>query len=87
MCKTETLQQLQELELMKKMIDDEIKTIKSEILAEYGKEKNTIQIENFTININLVKRCSLDSTRLKREHPSIYELYKKESSYNTIKVK
>lgn len=87
MCSTEKLSQLIELEQMKKMIDQEIKEIKNDILIEFGKEKTTVKVENFTININLINRVSLDTTRLKREHPSLYELYKKESSYNTIKVK
>lgn len=87
MCSTEKLSQLIELEQMKKLIEQEIKEIKNDILAEYGKEKTTVKVENFTININLINKITLDSTRLKREHPSLYEMYKKECSYNTIKVK
>ena len=87
MCTAKQLKELNELKALKKEIETSIKVLESEIYNEYGKEKGSYQLEDMIININLINRVSLDSTRLKKEHPAIFEMYKKESCYNTIAVK
>lgn len=87
MCSTEKLKALIELKAMKKEIETSIKQIESEIYNDYSREKGQYQQDDIIIKINLVTRVNLDSTRLKKEHPAIFEMYKKESCYNTIAVK
>ena len=87
MCTAKQLKTLIELKAMKKEIETSIKVLETEIYNDYGKEKGSYQLEDMIININLINRVSLDSTRLKKEHPAIFEMYKRESCYNTIAVK
>lgn len=87
MCSTEKIKEYLQLKEMKKEIDNELKAIEKEIYCDYGKEKNIVTQGEYSITINLIKRITLDTKKLKSDHPSIFKLYERETSYNTIKIK
>lgn len=86
MCSTEKLKEFLTLKELKKELENSIKEIETEIYKDYGHEKNTIYQDNIIIKINLINRVSMDTKKLKMQHPALYEMYKKEISYNTIKI-
>lgn len=85
-------QKLIDFEKMKKEIDYQTSLVKSElveIMPQIGKEDEPIIMDGIMISYKKgYTRTSIDSTKLKKEKPEIYELYTKETKVNpTVMIK
>lgn len=81
----ERLTRLEELKKMEKETKSQIKKIEQEIQAEMGDhEVATTDLYKFTWKTQT--RSSLDSKKLREEHPSIYDKYLKTSTFRTFRT-
>ena len=69
-----------------KALDGEITALENQIKMALG-EASEGSDDNFKVTWKTRTSNRLDTTRLKKEHPEIYESYTKESSYRTFIVK
>lgn len=82
----EKINRLEELKNIKKETDKKIKKIEQEIQSkmkdfEYGRK------DNFSFSWKTQKRESIDTRRIKKEKPEIFEEFKKESTYRVFRIK
>ena len=73
----ENLQKLLEIEEQIKSLKNEAETIKDEIKKEMGNEEH-LEIGAYNVNWTITISTSLDSTRLKKEDPELWNRYSKE---------
>lgn len=81
----ERLKRLEELKKMEKETKSQIKKIEQEIQVEMGDhEVATTDLYKFTWKTQT--RSSLDTKKLREEHPSIYDKYLKTSTFRTFRT-
>lgn len=73
----ENLQKLMELKARQKELKDEIEKIENEIKKEMGNEEH-LEIGAYNINWTITISTTLDSTKLKKEDPELWNRYSKE---------
>lgn len=74
------LKELENLEALKKDIEKQIETVKSQILPDL-ENIETIDTDLYLIRYTLCERVSLDSKKIEKELPDIYKAYKKATLY------
>lgn len=73
----ENLQKLMELKARQKELKDEIEKIENEIKKEMGNEEH-LEVGAYNINWTITISTTLDSTKLKKEDPELWNRYSKE---------
>ena len=66
----EIREQIEELEALKKALEDEIK-------AEFKDDQEEIKTEKYLVRWTKYTQSRIDSTRLKKDLPDVYKLYTK----------
>jgi putative phage-type endonuclease len=80
------LLELEEKKKEAKALDEEIKSLENRVKAVLG-DAGEGSDDNFYVTWRSQTRTSLDSTRLKKDLPEVYELYKKVSSFRVLRIK
>lgn len=84
----ELCQKKKEYELMKREIEQEIKSINEEIKTEMKRmDKREIYTTDYFIKLQNVKRNTFNTKKFKTEHPELYILYVKQSESERLDVK
>ena len=73
----EKINELKALESRIKALKAEADAIKKEMQDEMGNEEH-VQVGGFTVNYTIVISTTLDSTKLKKELPDLWQKYSKE---------
>ena len=73
----EKINELKALESRIKALKAEADAIKKEMQDEMGNEEH-MQVGGFTVNYTIVISTTLDSTKLKKELPDLWQKYSKE---------
>ena len=73
----EQIRELKTLEEQIKALQRKADVIKDEIKAEMGNEEH-VEVEGFKVNYTIVISTTLDSTKLKKELPDLWNKYSKE---------
>ena len=73
----EQIIELKELERQISELKAKADAIKDEMKAEMGNEEHA-EVEGFKVNYTIVISTTLDSTKLKKELPDLWNKYKKE---------
>ena len=73
----EKINELKALESRIKALKAEADAIKKEMQEEMGNEEH-VQVGGFTVNYTIVISTTLDSTKLKKELPDLWQKYSKE---------
>lgn len=71
------INELKALESRIKALKAEADAIKKEMQEEMGNEEH-VQVGGFTVNYTIVISTTLDSTKLKKELPDLWQKYSKE---------
>lgn len=71
------INELKALESRIKALKAEADAIKKEMQEEMGNEEH-VQVGSFTVNYTIVISTTLDSTKLKKELPDLWQKYSKE---------
>ncbi|MBO7714525.1 MAG: hypothetical protein J6S85_13195 [Methanobrevibacter sp.] len=73
----EQILEIKEIEAQISALKAKADALKDEIKAEMGNEEH-IMVDGYKVNYTIVIKTTLDSKKLKAEHPTIWEAYKKE---------
>lgn len=82
---TEKIETIKEIEARAKELDKEKKKLQQEIKAEMGEAEKAVS-GDYKISWKSAARNSVDSKKLKKEKPEIWEQYIKTSKYRTFKI-
>ena len=77
MLNKETIIELKEIERQIAELKAKAEEIKNEIKAEMGNDEHR-EVEGFKVNYTIVISTTLDSSKLKKELPDLWNKYKKE---------
>ena len=73
----EKINELKAIENRIKALKDEADALKKEMQDEMGNEEH-VQVGGYTVNYAIVISTTLDSTKLKKELPDLWQKYSKE---------
>lgn len=73
----EQILELKDIEAQISELKKKAEAIKDEMKAEMGNEEH-IEVDGFKVNYTIVISTTLDSTKLKKELPDLWNMYKKE---------
>jgi len=73
----EQILELKDIEAQISELKKKAEAIKDEMKAEMGNEEH-VEVDGFKVNYTIVISTTLDSTKLKKELPDLWEMYKKE---------
>lgn len=77
MLNKETILEIKDIEAQIKVLKARADALKDEIKAEMGNEEH-VSVDGFTVNYTIVISTTLDSTKLKKELPDLWNKYSKE---------
>lgn len=73
----EQILELKDIEAQISELKKKAEAIKDEMKAEMGNEEH-VEVGGFKVNYTIVISTTLDSTKLKKELPDLWNMYKKE---------